>query len=150
MSDTTSHPIFHYLTDPGCGYPRRQYGPFGGPELWPSGLMPRVGEKPLLEIPMVGTPKIVWYSRVQIARHDFAWSMVPGQQHRDASARMQVACIEDDPPNQYSLIFYEQNDSNGFNLNEYLTTEMEGYHYDKRRPWYGPVLVDFDSPDVLE
>ncbi|KAK7019221.1 hypothetical protein VNI00_018121 [Paramarasmius palmivorus] len=96
-------------------------------------------------------PRVVRLERSKIHESDFRPFLDPDDQTEGASARIECVRVtiasEVDPV--FQLYYFEQTRRNGFDLNDSVTRELQGYADGLRRPWYGPILVIWDEDDVV-
>ncbi|KAK7015513.1 hypothetical protein VNI00_019111 [Paramarasmius palmivorus] len=104
--------------------------------------------KAVLLFPTADEPEIVYLERRKIQANDFRPFM--NAEDQGGSAAMQsTRVLTTVAAERFTLYYFEQTGRNGFDLNECISRELEGFTDGLSRPWYGPVLVIWEEDDVI-
>ncbi|KAK7038934.1 hypothetical protein VNI00_010325 [Paramarasmius palmivorus] len=106
--------------------------------------------KACLFFPVDDEPEIITLSQRQINAFDFRPYMDSTGHENGGPCRIEGARIErGNISENYTFYYFQQTQTNGFDVNDCVTRELEALTDGLRRPWYGPILVVGDAEDFI-
>ncbi|KAK7049467.1 hypothetical protein VNI00_005498 [Paramarasmius palmivorus] len=100
--------------------------------------------KAYLYFPLDGVPRVVWLRRNALRTLDFAPYL-----RAEPPLELRRTYMVTEPSSNYVLVYFKQTRAALGQRNDFLSCMLGRLAPNLRRPWFGPVLVSFDSSDVL-
>ncbi|KAK7023597.1 hypothetical protein VNI00_016636 [Paramarasmius palmivorus] len=106
--------------------------------------------KDLIFIPVNGEPRIVRLDREAVRMNNYSPFMDPWYFGLEGMDILRKTYMLTDPPDNYVIIYYEQLSTIRLPLNQYLSTALSAMSGGFRRPWYGSMLVEYQSANEID
>ncbi|KAK7021066.1 hypothetical protein VNI00_017555 [Paramarasmius palmivorus] len=106
--------------------------------------------KDLLFIPASGQPCVVRLDREAVRRNNYSPFLDPWYLGLEGMDILRKTYMLTDPPENYAIIYYEQLSTIRLPLNEYLSEGLGVLSGGLVRPWYGSVLVEYQSDEEID
>ncbi|KAK7035550.1 hypothetical protein VNI00_011843 [Paramarasmius palmivorus] len=107
------------------------------------------GQKSVLYFPMRGVPCIVNMDRCALYNNAFYPYLDASLQGNAGTRILRKTYMFTEPPENYVVVYFEQSEDNRFPSNEFATSVLQTLGNGLRRPWMGPMLVDYQDSKVL-